>query len=105
MDVQVRDTFAAVRTVIDHHTKAFSKLQFFRDITGGEQEVSEEGTVFIVGFADAGDRLFGDDQNVDRSLRLNIVNHNALVILVLDIGGNLPINYFLKQGFHGGSKG
>ena len=103
MDVKVRDGLAGVRAVVDDDAEAVREVEFLRDDPGGHEKVAEEGLVFGCGFADARYQFFRDDQKVRGSLRLDIVENDAALVLVFDLGGNFAIDDFLEDGFgHGG---
>jgi hypothetical protein len=103
VDVEVRDTFAGVGAVVDDEAVTAGEVEFFGYDSGRDEEVAELGLVGGRGFADAGDEFFGDDQEVDGSLRLDVVDDDAAVVLVLDLGGDFAVDDFLEEGFrHGG---
>ena len=97
--MQVRDGFAGMRPVVDDEAKTMGELEFFRDLPGDEQEVSEDGLVVGGGLADARNDFLRHDQQVHRGLRLDVVENDAMLILVFDLGGDFPVDDFLKDGF------
>lgn len=101
--MQVRHGFAGVRAVVDDQTEALGELKLRRDPSGHEQQMPEHRLVLSPGFGDAGDGLFGDDQQMNRGLGLDVVKHDAMFVLVLDLRGDVSIDDFLENGFHGGS--
>jgi len=100
VDVQVGDGFAAMGTVVDHDAVARGEFEIAGDLGGNEEEVTEEGLVLGQGFADAGDQLFGNDQHMHRGLGLHIVDRDAVLILVRDLGGDFSVDDFLEYRFH-----
>lgn len=99
--MQVRDAFPAISAVVDHEPVAgFGDAEFFRNGSGGEQKVAERGLVGGRGFADAGDKFLRDDEHMHRCLRVDIVDGDAEVVLVRELGGNLAVDDFLEESFH-----
>lgn len=100
--MKVGDGFAGVTTVVDHDAKAVGEVEFSGDDAGDDEEMAEEGLVSGGRFAHARYQFFGDDQKVSRRLRLDVVEDDAMLVLVLDPGGNFAIDDFLEDGFgHG----
>ena len=98
----MRDGFAAVGAVVDHEAKAAGEVEFLGENAGGEKEVAEERLVGGGGFTHAGNEFFWNDQKMDRSLRLDVMQDDAEVVLVLDLGGNFAVDDALEDGFwHG----
>jgi hypothetical protein len=101
MNVQVGHRLAGVRTVIHHEPEAVRELELSRDIAGDEQEMAEHDLILGGGFRDARNYFFRDDQQVNGCLRLDIMQHEALLVLVFDSRGNFAVDNFLKESFHG----
>ena len=101
MDVEVRHGFAGVGAVVDHEAEAVVELEFFRDLAGDEEQVAEDRLIFRGGFADARDRFFGDDEQVDRRLRLDVVEDDAAVVLVFDAAGYFAGDDAFEERGHG----
>ena len=98
VDMQVRDALAGVRAVVHDEAEPFGELEFFGDRAGGEQEMAEEGLVGGVGLADAWDGLLRDDEQVDGRGGLDVVDDDAMFVLVLDARRNLAGDDFLEDG-------
>lgn len=64
--------------------------------------MTEDGLIVRRGFADAGNRLFRDDQKMNGSLGLDVVEDDAEVVLVLDLGGDFAVDDALEKGFRHG---
>lgn len=56
------------------------------------------------GGADARQGFFGDDEQVDRRLRLDVVQNDAVFVLVLDFGGDFAGDDALEKGLGHGRK-
>jgi len=104
VDVQVGDRFAGMGPVVDHQPKALGEAQLAGHLARHEQQVAQERFVALLREAHAGDGLPGDDKEVNGSLGLDIVDHEAAVILVFDACGDFAIGNFLEEGLggHGG---
>jgi hypothetical protein len=102
--VKVGDGFAGVGAVVDDEAKTAGELELFGDLAGGEEEVSENGLMIGRGVADAGDDDLWDDQQVDRCLGGYVVDDDATVVLVFDLGGDFAVDDSLEKGLrHGDS--
>ena len=93
------DRLAAMGAVVDHYTEAFGEVEFLCDCSGRQEEMTEKGLVIGVSLSDTRDQFFGNDQHMDRGLRLHIMKGDAVFILVGDIGRDLAVDDFLKDGF------
>jgi len=63
--------------------------------------MAEGGFIGGRGFIGSGYELFRDDEQVHGRLRLDVVDDDAALVLVFDLGGNLVIDDALEDGFHG----
>ena len=99
--MQMRDGFAAVLAVINDKPVA-GTLQ--TAITGkgcrNEQEVAQQLGILGLRKGDALNRPLGDNQQVRRRLRMNVLDRDAALILVDNGGGNLAADDFGKDGVH-----
>ena len=102
--MEMRDGFAAVGAVVDHEAKAAGEVEFLGENAGGEKEVAEKRLVGGGGFTHAGTEFFWNDQKMDRSLGLDVVQDDAEVVLVLDLGGDFTVDDALEDGFWHGRK-
>lgn len=95
----MRNAFAGVGAVVDDEAEAAFEVEFFGDDSGGDEEMAELGFVGGRGFADARNHFFRNDQQVHGSLRLDVVDDDAAVVLVLNLRGDLAVDDFLEEGF------
>lgn len=94
----MRDGFARVGAVVDDDAKAGGEVEFSRDPAGGGEQVAEQRFVAGGGFGDARDELFRDDEQMDRRLRLDIVEDDTVFVLEFDFRGDFAVDDFLKDG-------
>ena len=84
--VEMGDGFPAVAAVVQHEPVAgIGEAELARDLGRLEEQMTEQGLVVRPGKTDAGDGFLGHDEDVDRRLRLDVVEDDALVVLVLDL--------------------
>lgn len=100
MDMEMRHGLARIRTVVDDETKSIRQAEFFRDLSGYEEQVPQHAFVGWAAFGDAGNDLLRHDEQMNRRLRLNIVKHDALIVFMFDARGDLAINDALENSFH-----
>lgn len=96
--MEVRDGFAGVRAVVHHEAEAFGEVEFFCDDACDKEKVPEGGLVGGGGFGDARDQPFRDDEEMDGRLRINVVEHDAVLVLVFDLRGDFAVDDALKDG-------
>lgn len=100
--MQVRDGLAAVRAVIDYEAEAFGEIEFAGNLAGDGEHMAEDGFVSWSGFSDARDNFLRDDEQVHRRLRLDVVEDEALIVLVFDLGGDFSGDDAFEDGLgHG----
>jgi len=101
MDMEVRDAFAAIGTVIDDESEARIVQAFLlSDGLRDKDQVAEEWFVDGLGGGNARDFLFGDDEDVNGCLRLDVMERQAAVVLVDDPGWNLAGDDAGENGAH-----
>jgi hypothetical protein len=102
VDVEVRHGLAGLGAVVHHQTKPALELELAGDFAGREEEVAEDGLIGGRCLANARDHLLRNDQQMHWRLRLDVVDHDAVFILVLDARGDLAVDDFLEKRFHAG---
>ncbi len=101
--MQVRDRLARVRAVVDHEAEAVGELEFFCDQLGDVDEVAEDVFVVRSRLGHARNGPLRNDEQMNRRLRLDVVEDDAVFILVLDFRGDFAVDDFLEKGLgHGG---
>ena len=88
MDMKMRHGFTGVRTVVDDEAKAVREVQLLRDLASDEQQMPEYALIGGGGFAHAGDNFFRHDQQVHGRLGLDVVEDDAVLVLVLELRGD-----------------
>ena len=96
--MQVRDGLASICTVIDDDAKALGEFEFFGDLRRGQKEVPEGGLIAVFGFCNARDRFFWNNEAMHRRLRVDVVNDNAVRVLVFNFCGDFAGDDLLKKG-------
>lgn len=100
VQVEVGHGFSAVPAIVDHDPEAvFAQSFLFGDDTDAGEEVAEEILFGRVGLADPSDELLRNKEQVHRGLGRDIPETQALVVLVNDVGRNLPVYDLLKDCF------
>lgn len=102
MHMKMWHRFACIRTAINHGAKArFRNGKFFGQLTCDVEQMTQHSLVAINRFAQARDRFFGNDQQVNWRLRADVVDRDAAIILELDLGGDFAGDDFFEDGFGG----
>lgn len=101
VDVEVGNGFAAVGAVVDDDAKTSVEFELLGDLASNEKEMAEQGLVFRGRFAYARNQFFGNDQNVDGRLRIDVADCEAELVLMFEVRGDFPLGYFLEERFFG----
>jgi len=100
--VEVGNGFAAVGAVVDDNAKTSVEFELSGDLSSYEKEMAEQGLVFRGRFAYARNQFFGNDQNVDGRLRIDVADREAEFVLMFEVRGDFPLGDFLEKRFFGG---
>ena len=96
--MEMRNGFSSVGAVVDDYPESFFGVAFLPcDFSNLEHHVSKEDLVIEHGEGDSGDRLLGNKKKVNRSLRSDVPEAEAEVILEDDLGGDFAGDNFLKK--------
>ena len=99
----MRDGFSGVPTAVDDGAEAAGvDSAFARDSCCGDEQMTEQRGVVRFRVAEACDDAFGNDEDVDGSLRIDVFNGEALIVFKDDFRRDFSVGDFLKQRFHGG---
>ena len=102
--MEVGHGFAAVTAVVDDEAVAVGETSLLGDLGGFEEEVAEELLVGGGGGGDAWNGLFGDDQDMGRSLGGDVVESSDEVVLVNNLGRDFAGDDFFEDGLAHGWK-
>jgi hypothetical protein len=94
VEVEVLDGLAAVGAGVDDDAVAVGEVLLAGDFGGGGEELAEERGVGGGGVGERGDVLFGDDEDVDGGLGVDVREGEDVVVLIEasdgdGAGGNL----------------
>ena len=67
------------------------------NLPGGKQQPTEYFCVVSTRFTDARDNLFRHDQDMDRRLRVYVVEGDQIGVFMHNLRWNLPVNYLLED--------
>jgi hypothetical protein len=100
----MRHGFAAIGAVVDHEPKSgFTQPFLFGHELRHAEEMSQQRLVAEFRGGDTLNFLFGDDEQMYRRLRMDIVEGQAAVILKGDSGGNFAGDDLGENRAHGES--
>lgn len=97
VDVEVRHGLTGVRAGVDDEAETVGELKFFRDKVGDINEMAEHGFVDGRRFRYAWNGFLRDDEQVDGRLGLEVVENDAVFVLVFDLRGDFAVDDFLKN--------
>lgn len=96
--MEVRDRFTAIRTIIDDNTEpGFGNPEIFCNVRSGQEKMPEQSGILGVGGCDASQRPFGDDENVGRSLGVDVPDGKTQIILMKKLRWNFPCSNLFKK--------
>lgn len=102
--MQVGHCLAAVRTAVDRQPEPAFQLELPGKLAGDREQVAEQGVVRGSRLAKPRDDLLRDDQEVHGSLRTDVMDRDAAIVLVLDFGRDFPVDDALEERLGHGSK-
>lgn len=89
MEMQVEHRLAAVPARVHNQpVAALGDALLLGDLVADEQQMSEQARVGFIQLSHGGHMPARDHQRVDRSLGIDVVKGDALVVFVDDFGGN-----------------
>ena len=99
--MEVGDGFAAVGAVVDDEAETLSEIEFGGDQTRHLEKVAEGPGILFGGGADPVYPFLRDDQEMDRSLRTDVVDDHTMLILKFQSGRDLPVDDAAEDRFVG----
>jgi hypothetical protein len=103
MDMKVEHRLTCVGADVDYGPVATLQTSLTGNLGGGEVAVADDLRITGLGFFETGEVALGDDQHVGRSLRVNVLKGNDLVVLIYLFGGNFTRDDLAEQAIsHGG---
>src|SRR5688572_11168971 len=92
VQMDMEDRLPGVLAVVEHEAVAARQPLLFCKLTCNVDQVSDQRLVRLLHVLDPIDRLLGNDQDVRRSLRIDVAEREAAIILVDDLGRDLAID-------------
>ena len=97
--MQVRNRFARVRPIVEHHPIAALFEAGFRSNLGRfQQKVSKQLAVARRGLSQAWDRFFRHEQNMRWRLWVDVAKSQHQIVFIDDVSRDFPRGDFFKQG-------
>ena len=98
MEVKVWYRFPSVGAIVNDDPEAFFRIALLAgDLTDFEHHVAEQILVCGTGQGNPGNRLFGNQEKVNRSLRSNVTETKAKIIFIDNLGWDFTGDDFLKK--------
>jgi hypothetical protein len=104
VDVEVEDGLSGAGADVEDGAVSLFDIALAGDEGGGEVAAADEFGVGGLGLFQSGKMLFGDDENVSGSLRVDVFEGENVVVLVNFSGGNFSAEDAAKEAA-GGSVG
>jgi hypothetical protein len=96
--MEMRDRLATIPAIIDDNPESgFGNAEISRNVRSGEKEMADQGGILSFRSSKAGKRLFGNDENVDRSPGFNIPDGKTQIVLVEKLRRDFPGRNFFKK--------
>lgn len=93
------DRFAGVPAIVDDQPEPAVEGEFFGELRCDQKKVSEERPVVRRSIFYPWNRFFRNNQQVQRCFGVDVVNGDAMIILVFDSGGHLAVDDFTEESF------
>lgn len=103
VEVKVVNRLGSVLAVIDHHSVTLLQRLFLGHVFGNNQQMTQKLSIIISGLTYSGNGDPGNDQEVNRGLRIYIPESQTLVIFINNISWNGFINDFGEDGWSRGA--
>ena len=99
VEMEVGNGFATVGAVVDDDAEAiFGVALLAGNVANLKEEVPEKVLVILLGEGNTGERLFGNEEEMNGRLGRDVAEAEALVIFVNNVGGNFTGDDFFEEG-------
>src|SRR5690606_17249894 len=99
VNMTVRHTFSAVRSVVDDNAVAFSEPELPGEVACCQEEGRKNFLILVSALGDARKEVARHDQHMSWCLRIKVVEGDALFVIVHDPGGDFARHDTLKDGW------
>lgn len=96
--MDVGDALAGIGATVDDNPKAPLELELDCEFAGDDKQVAEDSLVLRLRLGKARDQLLWDYQEVNGSLGLDVMDHDAAFVLVLYLCRDLTVDDALEEG-------
>lgn len=103
MQMHVMHGLSTVRTSVDHDAKTVVEMLLLSDFIRRQEEFAEKFSVCGAGVSKRGHMSFGDDQQVDRRLWINVWKCEDILILVDARDRNYTLSDLAEEAIRVGS--
>jgi hypothetical protein len=94
--MKMKDGLSSLGAVVDHKTKTFIAF-FFGQLGAFPEDLSHKFLLRLFYATWAGNMGFGDDQKVQRGLRIYVVKGQKIVVFVYFTGWNIASDYLAEK--------
>ena len=91
---------APVFAGVDDHAIAFGEPLGARDVGRGPEQMAEQRAIVFLALGERNDVFARGQQNMHRSLRMNVRKGIALLVLIDGGGGDTSVNDLAKEATH-----
>jgi hypothetical protein len=99
--MEVGHGFTSMRAVVHHDAETLSQFFGFCDCPGDKQQVPEQLGVLFNRLGNTPNGLSWYYQNVNRSLRINVAENHASIILMDEVSWDFTIDYLAEESLFG----
>lgn len=103
VNVEMVDRLATVLTGVDHQAITLGEAFCASDFSGSRKQMAEERGVRGIAVGERDEVLAGDDEKMRGSLRVDVKERDAFLILVDLVGGDGPRNDLAEKAIHSGT--
>src|SRR6476620_2442897 len=98
MDMQMRDTLTGVRSAVDYDAiAALICLEVACHLCRGQDQLAEEILIRLVSLSKSRDDAFRHNQDMQRRLRVDVLESDHVIIFENDFRWNFPCDDFLEE--------